>query len=102
MKNNFIKSTFILIIGGFITKVLSMIIKIIMTRNISENAMSLYMLTLPTYNLFITLVTSGMQVSTSKLISENKLDKRKIISTSLLITIVISIILIIILQIKWI
>ena len=97
MKNNFIKSTLILIIGGFITKVLSMIIKIIMTRNITEEAMSLYMLTLPTYNLFITLVTSGMQISTSKLVSENRINKRKIISTSLFITLIISIILVIIL-----
>lgn len=97
MKNKFIKSTLILIIGGFITKVLSMFIKIIMTRNITEDAMSLYMLTLPTYNLFITLVTSGMQISTSKLVSENKLNKKKIISTSLFITLIISIILIIVL-----
>ncbi len=69
MKNKFIKNTFLLIIGGFITKVLGMIIKIIMTRNISTYSMSLYTLTLPTYNLFITLVTAGLQLSISKLTS---------------------------------
>lgn len=97
MKNSFIKGTLILIIGGFITKILGMIIKIIMTRSIGEEAISLYMLTLPTYNLFITLVTSGMQISTSKLIAENKISKSKILSTSLVITLGISLILIIIL-----
>ena len=94
MKNKFIKSTLILIIGGFITKILGMIIKIIITRNINENAMGLYMMTLPTYNLFITLVTQGMQVAISKLTSENKLSKRKIINTSLFITMIITFILI--------
>lgn len=94
MKNKFIKNTLILIIGGFITKILGMIIKIIMTRNISEVAIGLYMLTIPTYNLFITLVTQGMQVAISKLISENRLSKRKILNTSLKISTIISTILI--------
>ena len=92
MKNKFIKSTMILIVGGFITKILGMIIKIIMTRNISEYGVSLYTLTLPTYNLFITIVTSGMQIATSKLVSENKYRKKDIIMTSIIITIIISII----------
>ena len=88
MKNNFIKSTLILIFGGFITKILGMIIKIIMTRNISEEAMGMYMLILPTYNLFITLVSGGMQISISKLISENKISRRKIMGTALTISII--------------
>ena len=75
MKNKFIKNTLILIIGGFLTKIMGMFIKIIMTRNITDNAISLYMLTLPTYNLFITLVTAGLQLSISKLTSENKINR---------------------------
>ncbi len=97
MKNKFIKNTLILIIGGFITKIMGMIIKIIMTRNITDKAISLYMLTLPTYNLFITLVTAGLQISISKLTSENKINKKMILSTCLRISIVISILLEIIL-----
>ena len=31
-KSKFIKSTFILLVGGFITKILGMLIKIVMTR----------------------------------------------------------------------
>lgn len=94
MKNKFIKNTLILIIGGFITKILGMIIKIIMTRNISDYALSLYMFSIPSYNLFITLVNAGMQISISKLISENKIEKRKIMSTAITISLAISFILV--------
>ncbi|MBO6195444.1 MAG: oligosaccharide flippase family protein [Bacilli bacterium] len=94
MKNKFIKSTLILIIGGFITKVLGMIIKIIMTRNITEEAIGIYMLLLPTYNLFITLVSGGMQISISKLISEKKISNRKIMGTALKISFILGIILV--------
>ena len=90
MKNKFIKNTFLLIIGGFITKALGMIIKIIMTRNISTYSMSLYTLTLPTYNLFITIVTLSLTISISKLISENKIKREKIMSSSLFLSIIVS------------
>lgn len=90
MKNKFIKNTLILIIGGFITKVLGMIIKIIMTRNITENAMSLYMLTLPTYNLFITIITLNLTTSISKLVGEKKIKNKTIISSSIIISLIIS------------
>ena len=95
MKNTFIKSTLILIIGGLFTKILGMIIKIIMTRNISSEAIGLYMLVIPTYNLFITLVTQGMQIAISKMISENKKSKRKILNTSLKISMITSFVLVI-------
>ena len=55
MKNKFIKSTIILIIGGAITKILAMVIKIFLTRSIGDEGIGLYMLVLPTFNLFITL-----------------------------------------------
>ena len=96
MKNKFIKNTLILIIGGFMTKILGMLIKIIMTRNISSNTIGLYMMILPTYNLFITIISGGLEVSISKLVSENKIDKSKILVTSILMNIITSIILIII------
>lgn len=90
MRNKFIKNTFILILGGFITKIMGMIIKIIMTRNISESAMSMYMLTLPTYNLFITIVTFSSPISISKLVSEKKNDLKDILLNAFLISIIIS------------
>ena len=92
MKNKFIKNTFILILGGFITKIMGMIIKIIMTRNITENAMSMYMLTLPTYNLFLTIFTLSLTQVISKLSSEKKISNKILISNSFIISIFISII----------
>ena len=56
MKDKFIKSTITLIIGGFITKVLGLFIKIIMTRNIGIEGISLYMLILPTFSLAMTII----------------------------------------------
>ncbi len=80
MKNNkFIKSTIILIIGGFITKILGMIIKIALTRSIGTDGISLYMLVLPTFNLFITLCNLGVPIAITKLVSEKKKSSKKII-----------------------
>ena len=73
MKNKFIKSTIILIIGGLITKVLGMIIKIVLTRTIGTEGISEYMLVLPTFNLFITLCNLGVPIAITKLISEKKM-----------------------------
>ena len=92
MKNKFIKNTFILVLGGFITKIMGMIIKIIMTRNITENAMSMYMLTLPTYYLFLTIFTLSLTQVISKLSSEKKISNKILISNSFIISIFISII----------
>lgn len=79
MKNKFIKSTIILIIGGAITKVLAMIIKIFLTRIIGDKGISTYMLVLPTFNLFITLCSLSLSTSVSKLISERKRGGKKVI-----------------------
>ena len=80
MKNNkFIKSTIILIIGGFITKILGMVIKIALTRSIGTEGISLYMLVLPTFNLFITLCNLGVPIAITKLVSEKKKSSKKII-----------------------
>ena len=79
MKNKFIKSTIILIIGGAINKLLAMVIKIFLTRNVGDNGIGLYMLVLPTFNLFITLCTLSLPISISKLISERNNSKRVIL-----------------------
>ena len=80
MKSKFIKSTFILMIGGLLTKIFSMVIKIILTRNIGTEGVSLYMLVLPTFNLFITLSTLSLPVAISKLVAENTRSKKVILS----------------------
>ena len=72
MKNNFIKSTIILIIGGFLSKILGMFIKIVLTRTITLDGICIYSMILPTFNLFITLCSLGLPVAISKLISEKR------------------------------
>jgi stage V sporulation protein B len=79
MKNNFIISTIILIIGGFITKIMAMVIKIFLTRSVGEDGIGLYMLIMPTFNLFITLCSLSLPTAISKLISENIKSKKVII-----------------------
>lgn len=80
MKSKFIKSTFILIIGGAITKLMAMIIKIFLTRSIGDNGIGLYMLIMPTFNLFITLCTMSLPTSISKVVSEGKRGKKVVLS----------------------
>ncbi len=58
MKNAFIKSTVILMLGSLITKVLGFVIKIIFTRIIGEG-INLYSLIMPTYSLLIAITQLG-------------------------------------------
>ena len=78
MKNNFIKSSFILIIGGFFTKILGMLIKIIIARKIGSTGLGLYMLILPTFMLFINISQFGFPLSLSKLVSENTRNNKSL------------------------
>lgn len=80
MKNKFIKSTLILVIGGAITKLMAMVIKIFLTRGIGDNGIGLYMLIMPTFNLFITLCTMSLPTAISKVIAEGKRGKNVILS----------------------
>lgn len=100
MKEKFILSTIILLIGGFLTKILGMIIKIVMTRLMGTEGIGLYMMILPTFSLFIALAQAGFPVAISKLVAEdNKNNKRLVFSLiplSLLINVVLMIVIIII------
>ena len=96
MKNKFIKSTIILIIGGGVTKLLAMVIKIFLTRAIGDRGIGLYMLILPTFNLFITLCSLSLSTSISKLISERG-GARKIVLSMVPISLIYNFILMILL-----
>ena len=86
MKNNkFIVSTLILIIGGMFTKLLGFIIKIIYTRIIGEDAISLYMLVMPTYSLLITIASLALPIAISKLVAEGKNSIKLAINTGVII-----------------
>lgn len=98
-KEKFITSTIILMIGGLLTKILGMIIKIIMTRIVGVDGIGLYMLIFPTFSLFMTLSQLGFPVAISKLVSEDKKNNKNIIFTiipfSLLLNIILMIVIII-------
>ncbi len=94
-KNKFVISTIILIIGGFITKFLSMVIKIVMTRLVGTEGIGLYMLVNPTFMLFIAICVLGMPTAISKLVSEDKRNNKKLVSSALIIAIVINILIVV-------
>ena len=78
-KSKFIKSTVILIIGGFITKILGMVIKIVMTRLIGTEGIGIYMILSPTFTLLISLAQLGLPVAISKLVSEKGRNNKNIV-----------------------
>lgn len=94
-KSKFVKSTLILIIGGFITKILGMIIKIVMTRLVGTEGIGLYMMISPTFMLLITLAQLGFPIAISKLVAEDRGNNKNIVFSIIPISIIINIIIII-------
>lgn len=99
MINNFFKSTFILLIGGFITKIFSTLIKITISRLIGSKGLSMYMLVLPTLNLLISLSQFGLPIAISKLVSEDTKNNKKLLFSTIPIIIITNLTLIIIVNI---
>lgn len=95
-KNKFIKSTIILLIGGFVTKILGMVIKIVMSRIVGTEGIGLYMLINPTFILLIAICTLGMPTAISKLVSEDKRNNKKLVFSAIPIAIIIDILLMVI------
>ena len=93
MKNNkFIKSTLILIIGTFITRAMGFIIRILYTRVIGPEGISLYTLIVPTYSLIVTIASFSMPITISKLVSKGNMRSKKILVQSIYILLIINII----------
>lgn len=94
MKSKFFKSSMLLILGGFITKILGFLIKIIYTRIIGEEGISLYSLVIPTYSLLITIATLSMPIVISKIIAEKDTNKKTVVFTSCFIVLFLNLFLI--------
>lgn len=94
-KNKFIKSTIILIIGGFITKILGMLIKIVMTRLIGTEGIGIYMLISPTFMLLISLAQLGFPIAISKIVAEDRVNNKNIVFSIIPISLLINILIII-------
>lgn len=91
-KSKFIKSTIILIIGGALTKLLGMLIKIIMTRLLGTEGIGIYMLISPTFMLFIALAQLGLPVAISKLVSEDKSNNKNLVFSMIPIMLILNLI----------
>ena len=94
MKDKLIKSTFILLIGGCITKILGMLIKMVMGRMIGSEVLGLYMMILPTFSLFIGLSQFGLPTALAKLVAEEKRNNKKLFFSILPVSLIINLFLI--------
>ena len=95
MKEKFINSVIILLIGGLLTKLLGMFIKIMMSRLIGTEGLGLYMMVLPTFSLFIGIGQFGLPTALSKLVAEKRKINIKLFFSILPISLFINLLLII-------
>ena len=95
MKEKFINSVIILLIGGLLTKFLGMLIKIIMSRLIGIEGLGLYMMVLPTFSLFIGIGQFGLPTALSKLVAEKRKNNIRLFFSILPIALIINLVLII-------
>ena len=95
MKEKFINSVIILLVGGLLTKILGMLIKIIMSRLIGTEGLGLYMMVLPTFSLFIGIGQFGLPTALSKLVAEKRKNNIKLFFSILPISLFINLLLII-------
>ncbi len=96
MKDTFFKSALILLIGGALTKMLGMLIKIIMTRIVGIDGVSIYMLVFPTFSLFMTIAELGFPTAISKLISEETHNNKNLILSIIPLSLIFNIILMVV------
>mgnify|MGYP004474661687 FL=1 len=81
LNNKFVIGTVILLTGGFFSKFLGFILKIIVTRMIGIEGVELYSLITPTFGLFITIATFSFPTAISKIVSiPNRSSKKAIFS----------------------
>lgn len=79
-RQSFLQGAFILILAGFITKILGFINKIVIARIMGAEGVGLYMMAVPTLLLIITITQLGLPVAISKLVAEAEArkDQKKI------------------------
>lgn len=100
MKNKFIKSTLILIVGGFFTKALGMIIKIVLTRTIGTVGIGLYSMIMPTFMLLNSIAQMGLPTALNVLVANEKFNTKNLIFTAIVISLSIAFLILIFLCIS--
>ncbi|MCI9524144.1 MAG: oligosaccharide flippase family protein [Erysipelotrichaceae bacterium] len=87
MKKAIVTSTIYLIIVSIIAKALSFLVRILLARSLSADAMSLYSLASPTMVFVITLAQMGIPSALSKVIAQ-KNNAANVMKTSIIISII--------------
>ena len=96
-KSTFFKGTLILLLAGFITRILGFVNRIVHARFVGEEGVGLFMMAAPTLFLVIAATQLGLPVAISKFVAEATADKdhkkvKSILAVSLAVTIVLSLI----------
>lgn len=68
--SKFLRGTLILLVAGFVTRILGFINRIVIARFIGEEGVGLYMMAFPTLMLVITVTQLGLPVAISKSVAE--------------------------------
>lgn len=79
MKKALIASTFYLVAISFIAKVLSFLVRILLARKLSSDAMNYYTLAAPTMVFCITLAQMGIPAALSKVVAQSQDTKKPLI-----------------------
>lgn len=74
--NSFFKNTMVILITSLIIKILGLFNKIVITRILGLEGMSLYVLTMPTIILLTSISSLSLNSVVSKIISENKVSNK--------------------------
>ena len=93
MKNTFIKSTVILLVGTLATKLLGFFIKIIFTR-IIKDGINLYSLIMPSYSLIIAITQLGLPYAISVIMARNNYRGIRIFASVIPISLLFNIVII--------
>lgn len=94
-KKTFITGAIILMIAGFISRIIGFIYRIYLSNLIGAEGMGLYQLIVPIYTLIILTLTSGVSIAVSKMIAEeaakgHNINIKRISKIGLLIVLVMS------------
>lgn len=95
LKNTLLRGTILLTIAGLISRIMGFFYKIFLANTIGAEGLGIYQLIFPIYSICFSFCASGIETAVSKLTAEkcalgNPADAIKILRTSLLITLALS------------
>ena len=89
-KQTVAQGALILLIAGFMNRVLGMVGRIVLTRYLGDDGVGLYMLIAPTMMLLMTLASIGLPIAIPTLISRSNVRQNRILSASFIIAMICS------------